>query len=78
MATLKRNENGELCFEHNGQEITYPFVDETMRDEVDPIEYYGITAEQVDEIERDLIRRSQEEMIKLRQEHLRKEAPWLL
>jgi hypothetical protein len=34
--------NNEVAFEHNGQWIVNPFYDETLRDRVDPIDYYGI------------------------------------
>ena len=36
----------KLGFEFNGFFITNPYYDETMRFEVNPIEYYGITEEQ--------------------------------
>ena len=30
-----------ISFEHNGQLVSDPFYDETLRDEVNPIDYYG-------------------------------------
>jgi hypothetical protein len=34
-------------FEFEGTHITNPYYDETLREEVDPIEYYGLTPEQL-------------------------------
>jgi hypothetical protein len=46
---LEYNEDGQLCFEHEGMEITDPFSSECMRFEVNPVEYYGLTHKQVEQ-----------------------------
>ena len=43
--------DGELGFMHNGVFITNPFVSECGRFPADPVEDYGLTAEQVAQFE---------------------------
>jgi hypothetical protein len=44
---IETGEDGEPCFEFEGMHIVNPYYDETLRFEVSPMEYYGLTAEQV-------------------------------
>ena len=41
--------DGELGFDFEGIFITYPYVSECTRFPVDPVKYYGLTEDQLEE-----------------------------